>query len=212
MSKLYFESKGEEILKNKGINNVDFARRMGILKQNVKSLFKTKNLDTIWRASKVLNVPFEMLIEYVEEPTLSESPYDYNPNVLKALDYIEDHDLSKMKVGTHVIDGDNLWVNIVDTELKPKKAAKLEAHAKYIDVQVPLSGSETFGVKAVAKCTQPVGKMDPEKDILFFDDSVKETITVIPGSPIIFGPDMAHAPLIGKGRIFKAIFKAKMVE
>ena len=63
MSKLYFEAKGEEILKNKGIKKVDFARRMGILKQNVKALFRTKNLDTIWRASKVLNVPFEMLIE-----------------------------------------------------------------------------------------------------------------------------------------------------
>ena len=46
----------------------EFARRMGIRKQNVKSLFKTKNLETIYKAAGVMGVPFEMLVGYVEEP------------------------------------------------------------------------------------------------------------------------------------------------
>ncbi|MBP5566727.1 MAG: helix-turn-helix domain-containing protein [Bacteroidales bacterium] len=71
MSKLVFEEKGEEILRKKGIRKAEFARRMGIRKQNVKALFKTKNLDTIFRAAKVMDVPFEMLIGYTEEPDLS---------------------------------------------------------------------------------------------------------------------------------------------
>jgi plasmid maintenance system antidote protein VapI len=70
MSKLYFEEKGEEILRNKGVRKAEFARRMGIRKQNVNTLFKTKNLDTIFRASKVLDVPLELLISYTEEPDL----------------------------------------------------------------------------------------------------------------------------------------------
>ena len=50
-----------------------FARRMGIRKQNVNILFKTKNLDTLFRAAKVLDVPLEMLIGYIEEPDLSQN-------------------------------------------------------------------------------------------------------------------------------------------
>ena len=73
MSKLYFEEKGEEILRNKGIRKAEFARCMGIRKQNVNILFKTKNLDTLFRAAKVLDIPLEMLIGYIEEPDLSQN-------------------------------------------------------------------------------------------------------------------------------------------
>ena len=72
MGKVYFEERGEELLKNIGMTKCEFARRMGIRKQNVKVLFRTKNLDTIYRASKVMGVPFEMLISYIEEPDLAE--------------------------------------------------------------------------------------------------------------------------------------------
>ena len=78
MSKLYFEEKGEEILRNKGIRKAEFARRMGIRKQNVNILFKTKNLDTLFRAAKVLDVPLEMLIGYIEEPDLSQELLHFN--------------------------------------------------------------------------------------------------------------------------------------
>lgn len=49
---------------------------MGIRKQNVKALFKTKNLETIYKAASILEVPFEMLIGYVEEPELHFFPPD----------------------------------------------------------------------------------------------------------------------------------------
>ena len=52
----------------------EFARRMGIRKQNVKALFKSKNLETIYMAAGVMGVPFEMLVGYMEEPDLREIP------------------------------------------------------------------------------------------------------------------------------------------
>lgn len=141
---------------------------------------------------------------------MSKTPYDLNPNVQKALEFMKTTDLNQLPAGKHVIDGDNLWVNIVDSDLKSSSAARLEAHAQYIDVQIPLSGPETFGIKPVAECTSPDGEMNLEKDILFYKDPVEETVTVQPGEAVIFGPDTAHAPLIGEGRIHKAIFKARV--
>lgn len=72
MNQIYFEAKGEALLERIGMSKSEFARRMGIRKQNVKVLFKSKNLETIHKASDVLGVPFEMLVGYVEEPDLKE--------------------------------------------------------------------------------------------------------------------------------------------
>lgn len=85
MNQIYFEAKGENLLKQIGMTKAEFARRMGIRKQNVKALFKSKNLVTIYKAAEVMGVPFEILIGYTEEPDLNEillEPYDEEDNVI----------------------------------------------------------------------------------------------------------------------------------
>ena len=72
MKQIYFETNGEELLEKIGMNKSEFARRMGIQRQNVRALFKTRNIDSIYKASHVLGVPFELLIGFAEEPDLSE--------------------------------------------------------------------------------------------------------------------------------------------
>lgn len=126
-----------------------------------------------------------------------------------ALEYIGKTDLNSLEVGKHFIDGENLFVNIVDSNMKTREAARLEVHNGYIDIQVPLSKPETFGVKPRTECVQPDGEYNPAKDILFFKDKDWQEVTVYEGQPITFDPDMGHAPLIGEGVIHKAIFKVK---
>lgn len=75
MNQIYFEAKGEALLERIGMTKSEFARQMGIRKQNVKALFRSKNLETIYKAATVLGVPFEMLVGYVEEPDLSMIPF-----------------------------------------------------------------------------------------------------------------------------------------
>ena len=134
-----------------------------------------------------------------------------NPNYSKAIEYINTHDLNALENGRHVIDGDNLFVNIVDGKMRSAEDARLEVHDVYIDVQVPLSKGETFGVKPRVACEKPVGEMNTTDDIMFYDDPIEETIEVAAGEVVTFAPDMAHAPLIGEGTIHKAIFKVKVV-
>ena len=61
---------------------------------------------------------------------------------------------------------------------------------------MPLSGKETFGVKSTTNCTNPIGEFDTERDILFYEDTPTEYITLNKGEFIIFFPDDAHAPCI----------------
>jgi len=130
-----------------------------------------------------------------------------NPYFAKAMEFIRDTDLNSMENGKHFIDGDNLFVNIVDSDMKTPQQARLEVHDKYIDIQVPLSKSETYGITPRNECKEPDGEMNPEKDILFFKDPVGVTITAKPGEAVVFDTETAHAPLIGEGKIHKAIFK-----
>lgn len=129
----------------------------------------------------------------------------------EAMEIIASGKLAEMETGKHIIDGDNLFVNICDSEMKTPAQARFEAHKKYIDIQVPLSGPESFGIMPVEQCRQQDGEFNNEKDIVFYKDSVEaNTIyTAQPGQAVVFTPADAHAPLIGQGTIHKAIFKVK---
>lgn len=96
--------------------------------------------------------------------------------------------------------------------MRDLKDAKFEAHNKYIDIQIPLSGDESFGVKERALCISPIGEFNNADDYILFEDEIETIETVKAGEMIVFTPDTAHAPLIGKGKIHKAIFKVKSTE
>lgn len=72
MKGIYFEEKGMSLIEQIGMTKAEFARRMGIQRQNVNVLFRTNNLETIARAAEVLEVPLALLISYVDEPDICE--------------------------------------------------------------------------------------------------------------------------------------------
>ena len=74
MKNIYFEEKGSDLLGQLGMTKSEFARRMGIQRQNVNALFRTNNLEIIARAAEVLEVPLALLVGYVEEPEVCELP------------------------------------------------------------------------------------------------------------------------------------------
>ena len=84
MKGIYFEEKGLSLLSLRGISKAEFARRMGIQRQNVNVLFKTNNLEIIAKAADVLNVPLSLLIGYVEEQDVYEFPVrEYHEETLE---------------------------------------------------------------------------------------------------------------------------------
>lgn len=128
----------------------------------------------------------------------------------RALEFIKTHDLNALPLGRTEIDGDNLWVNIEKCKMRTVVIAHLEAHKKYIDIQIPLSGEEMYGVKPVSECESPVAEYNEEKDIIFYRDNFDKIEVRQPGEMIVFTPEDAHAPLIGVGTIKKAVFKIKV--
>ena len=77
MKGIYFEERGLMLLDRLGMTKSEFARRMGIQRQNVNVLFKTNNLEIISRAARVLEVPLQLLVSYVDEPDIYDLPDVY---------------------------------------------------------------------------------------------------------------------------------------
>ena len=115
--------------------------------------------------------------------------------------------------GKYAIDGDDLYIVISEGLLRPEQEAPLEAHDRYIDVQIPLRvrGEERFGWRPRERCILPRGEFDEAADIVFFDDKPSCYVSLHPGEFVVFFPEDAHAPLIGSGNVRKAILKIRAV-
>ena len=140
---------------------------------------------------------------------LSQSPRyaALHPLFPRAFDYIRNTDLFALAPGRYNIVRDDLIAIVEQVSAKTKEMAKLEAHRKYIDIQLVLEGDETMGWKPLADCLNPVSEHSMEKDIRFFHDAPASWIAVPPDHFCIFFPEDAHAPLVGNGPIRKVIFK-----
>ncbi len=134
---------------------------------------------------------------------------DLHPRFAKAFEFLSRGigALAELPAGKHPIDGEDIFASVDEHQLKDPATAKCEAHSKYIDIQLPLTGPETFGL-----CETPSAALDgafKEKDIVFFDAPC-EYVTLVPGEfAIFFPPYDGHAPGIekekGKGKSEKGV-------
>lgn len=131
-------------------------------------------------------------------------------NFIRVFDFLKSSDLNKLACGRPMIDGDNLFVNI--DAYTTQGVQKLEAHRRYIDVQMVIRGSEKMGYTHIGY-TKPKSTYDDAKDIVFLEGDV-DTLTVDATLFLIFCPQDAHMPALNVGahpqRVKKAVFKVKV--
>ena len=127
--------------------------------------------------------------------------YALNPRLEKAFDYLLSTDLGALPAGRHAIDGDDVFINVMDVDLKRPADAKLEIHDRYLDIQVLVRGD---------RVTRPLGAFDVQKDIRFYDDVPQTYYEVTPGQFTLLFPEDAHAPMVGEGTIRKVIVKVRV--
>ena len=129
-----------------------------------------------------------------------------NPLFNDVIDFIKANDLNALEAGKHFIKGGDLFVNIQCAKGKTKEEALLETHRKMIDIQIPLSTSETFGYTPLSDL--PEAEYNEEKDITKYQGAANTYVTCKPGEFAIFFPQDGHAPCISdEAEIKKAIFK-----
>lgn len=126
-----------------------------------------------------------------------------NPLFTKAFEYLKSTDLKAQEPGKVVLQGSDLVVNISLAKGKTKEQAQLETHKKFIDIQIPLSCTETMGYTPANAL--PEGEYNEEKDITKFAGLSESYIDVKPGMFAIFFPQDGHAPCISSEETIKKV-------
>ena len=151
--------------------------------------------------------------------------YGVSPRMKQAFELIASTDWTTMEPGIHELDGKDIYVNVMERELKQKPDAKLEihneyppgtaqstsqSHNEYIDIQVLIRGEEeSFGWSERRELKKPLGEFSVENDIQLFDDVPQTYYTMRPGQFTVLFPEDGHAPMVGEGTVRKIIVKVR---
>ena len=136
--------------------------------------------------------------------------YGVSPRMKQAFELIASTDWTTMEPGIHELDGKDIYVNVMERELKQKPDAKLEIHNEYIDIQVLIRGEEeSFGWSERRELKKPLGEFSVENDIQLFDDVPQTYYTMRPGQFTVLFPEDGHAPMVGEGTVRKIIVKVR---
>ena len=136
-----------------------------------------------------------------------------HPLFHQLFEYVKTHDLSAAEPGRSTLDGERLFINIAHPELRSAENQKLEVHRRYIDVHFPLTGDEVCGISRLADVgVASDAPFDESGDFALYSEPAQNYFTARPGTFYIVWPEDAHAPIIGEGKIVKAIAKVLMEE
>jgi biofilm protein TabA len=133
------------------------------------------------------------------------------PYLAEVIDFIADGKLDALPTGSHPIVDDLVRVSVSEYETKDEASVKWEAHRKFIDVQIVLSGSESIGHSDVADLTVVSGYDEKGDFSLYADEGTALTsIALKPGMFCAFFPEDGHKPgcaIASPAKVRKAVFK-----
>jgi len=132
-----------------------------------------------------------------------------NPGFAAAFAFLARPDLRELPVGRYEIDGDQVYALVQRQGGRKPDAGKLEAHRKYIDIQVVLGGVDTMGWRPTPTCAGIALPYSAEKDVMLFTDQPTAWTAVGPGEFAIFFPEDAHLPMISDGKLYKVVLKVQ---
>ncbi len=129
-------------------------------------------------------------------------------NMDRAIQYMMDTDLSSLEDGKHVIDGENVFVNVMEAVTKADKN-EYEFHQEYYDIQIDIVGNEDIMFASqYQEITKPYQK---EGDIGFGICQCEALCHLGPARFAICEPGEPHLPGVAaegkEDKIRKAVIK-----
>lgn len=133
-------------------------------------------------------------------------------NLDRALQFLSSQNLLELSDGKHQIDGDDVFINIMDAVTDPDRERDYEYHIHYYDIQTDLTGAEDvlFG-SDYDEVTIPY-----QEDVGFGKCSCEATVHLGPGKFVVCEPGEPHLPGVSPDgntqTIRKAVIKVRRHE
>lgn len=139
-----------------------------------------------------------------------------NEKLQKCFAYIKENDLRTFENGIYHIEGEDLFVNIVEYTTTTIENRFFETHKKYIDLHLMLTGSEEIYLNFLQNMTIKE-EYSEEKEMLLLEgnstSSGNSYVRLTDNDFLICYPEDAHCTGVQAGSpqtIKKAIFKIKV--
>jgi biofilm protein TabA len=133
-----------------------------------------------------------------------------HPNLDLAIQYLQQHNLEELPCGRHIVSADDVYINVMEAQLRSEEDAQYEVHKKYVDIQMDLQGEEGVLLSNVGANTVTT-PYDLQTDYELQTGSAIATAHLAPGYFAIFFPGEPHMPTLqvdGKaGNVKKAVVK-----
>ena len=143
-------------------------------------------------------------LDHIEEFSFLEE------EIKECFDYARTHDLASFERGSHEIDGEGLFVNIVEYTTTVPEERFWEAHKKYLDVHLMLSGTEQIDLNFIQNMEKK--EFVEKNDFLPLEGEKNSFVQLKKGDFLVCYPSDGHRTAVavkGPERIKKAIFKVK---
>lgn len=141
---------------------------------------------------------------------LDEYPF-LDARIKECFAYAAAHDLSAFAKGSHPIDGERLFVNIVEYTTTTPENRFWEAHRQYLDLHLMLRGAEQIDLNFIQNMEQK--DYVERDDFLPLEGGKNSSVILRRGDFLICYPSDGHRTAVAAGEpaaIKKAIFKIRV--
>jgi YhcH/YjgK/YiaL family protein len=135
-----------------------------------------------------------------------------SPVIARAFDYVLHTNFAAMADGKHPVEGDEMFAMVQRYKTRPPGQGRWEAHLRYIDLQVVISGIERVGYGHISRFT--AAPYDAEIDVTF-PAGTGDFVTATEGTFLLLWPEDVHMPGIEVDEptpVLKVVVKIAIVQ
>ena len=133
----------------------------------------------------------------------------FHKNLDTAIEFLAAHPLDTLPLGRTEVDGDEVFINVMDADLKPHTGSHAEYHRLYADLQIDLTGGEGWGYTNLPG--EEAGEFTGDIGFRTSPDAVSGTLGE--GRFVLFFPGELHKPGVarpGCAHVRKVVIKIRM--
>lgn len=141
---------------------------------------------------------------------LEEYPF-LEEQIKECFAYAKEHDLASYEKGSHEIDGERLFVNVVEYTTTTASERFWEAHRQYLDLHLMLHGTEQIDLNFIEN--MDLKEFVEKDDFLPMEGEKNSSVILRDGDFLICYPSDGHRTAVavdGPETIKKAIFKIRI--
>ncbi|WP_025122936.1 MULTISPECIES: N-acetylneuraminate anomerase [unclassified Serratia (in: enterobacteria)] len=117
-----------------------------------------------------------------------------SPALANILNTVRQYDLPGLPLGRHEIDGDRVFMNVMELMTEPAESKRAELHQEYLDIQILIGGEERIDF-GLPDSWESSDHYDESKDLQWLDIKRNpQTLNLTPGMYAIFFPLEPHKP------------------